>query len=99
MSEDISWLNHAITAALAAVGTFGLMVAGAFVRLWRHEERIKAIEDSAQERSAALSSLADKVDQHHAVTVERSDSSNAEIRADLRIIQARCFATNHEEHR
>lgn len=97
MSEDVSWLNHAVGAAFAAVGTFGLMVAGAFARLWRHEERIKALEDSAQARSAALTSLADKVDTHHSATVERIDSMSAEIRADLRVIQARCFATNHED--
>ncbi len=68
MSEDVSWLNHAITAALAAVGTFGLMVAGAFARLWRHEGRIKALEDGRAAHSTAIDSLAEKVDAHHAAT-------------------------------
>lgn len=97
MSEEVSWLNHAVGAALAAIGTFGLMVAGAFVRLWRHEERIKSLEESAQSRSAAVDALSKKVDGHYSATVERIDNMSAEIRADLRIIQARCFATNHED--
>lgn len=99
MSEEVSWLNHAITAALAAVGTFGLMVAGAFVRLWRHEERIKAIEDSAQERADALTSLSEKVDAYHAATGERIDTSLEGVRSDLRIIMSRCLTVEHGDRR
>ncbi len=98
MSEDVSWLNHAITAALAAVGTFGLMVAGAFARLWRHEERIKALEDGRTTHATAIDALAAKVDDHHASTAERIDSMGAEIRADLRVIMSRCLTVDHSRH-
>lgn len=98
MSEDVSWLNHAITAALAAVGTFGLMVAGAFARLWRHEERIKALEDGRTTHATAIDALAEKVDNHHASTAERIDTMGAEIRADLRVIMSRCLTVDHSRH-
>lgn len=98
MSEDVSWLNHAITAALAAVGTFGLMVAGAFARLWRHEERIKALEDGRTTNATAIDALAAKVDDHHASTAERIDTMGAEIRADLRVIMSRCLTVDHSRH-
>ena len=98
MSEEVSWLNHAVGAALAALGTFTLMVGGAIARLWRHEERIKALEGTQASRSAALDALAEKVDSHHASTAERIDTMGAEIRADLRVIMSRCLTVDHSRH-
>lgn len=68
MSEEVSWLNHAVTATLAALGGFAVMVGGAISRLWGHEGRIKALEDGRAAHSTAIDSLAEKVDAHHAAT-------------------------------
>lgn len=97
MDEEVSWLNHAVGAAIAALGGFALMVGGAIARMWRHEERIKALETGALARSAALDSLAEKVDSHHASTAERIDAMGAEIRADLRVIMSRCLTIGHQD--
>lgn len=98
MAEEVSWLNHAVGAALAALGAFALMVGGAIARLWRHEERIKALEDGRTTNATAIDALAAKVDDHHASTAERIDTMGAEIRADLRVIMSRCLTVDHSRH-
>lgn len=98
MSEEVSWLNHAVGAALATMGAFALMVGGAIARLWRHEERIKALEGTQASRSAALDALAEKVDSHHAATTDRIDAMGEGIRADLRLIISRCLTIDHGRH-
>ena len=98
MTEEVSWLNHAATAALTALGAFTLMVGGAIARLWRHEERIKALEDSHASRAAALDALSEKVDANHAAISERIDYNFEGIRSDLRVILSRCLTVDHGRH-
>lgn len=98
MSEDVSWLNHAVSAAIAALGAFVLMLGGAIARLWGHEGRIKALEDSAKSRSEAMTALSEKVDAHHAATSERIDAGLEGVRSDLRVIMSRCLTVDHSRH-
>ena len=97
MAEEVSWLNHAVTATLAALGGFAVMVGGAIARLWGHEGRIKALEDIQAARSAALTALSEKVDAHHAATSIRIDEGLENIRVDLRVILSHFLSHERRE--
>ena len=88
-SHAIDWIWGV---ALAISGVLG----GAFVRLWRHEERIKALEAANLERTEAIHALGRKVDDNHGDIGSRIDSMSNEIRADLRVIMSRCLTVNHQ---
>jgi hypothetical protein len=81
---------------LALVGAF-VTVSGAIVRIWRHEERIKALEAASAAKLAVISGLGNKVDDNHTAITTRLDLAVKEIRDDLRIIMTRCLAVNHRE--
>lgn len=98
MAEEVSWLNHAVTATLAALGGFAVMVGGAIARLWGHEGRIKALEDGRTAHATAIDDLVKKVDAHHSATTERIDALGEGIRADLRVILSRCLTLDHKRH-
>lgn len=97
MTEEVSWLNHAVSAALAALGGFALIVGGAVSRLWGHEGRIKALEDVRATHATAIDDLVKKVDAHHTATAERIDQLGEGIRSDLRVILSRCLSVSHPE--
>ncbi len=98
MAEEVSWLNHAVTATLAALGGFAVMVGGAIARLWRHEERIKALEAGRTAHATALDALAEKVDANHAAISEHIDYNFESVRSDLRVILSRCLSVDHGRH-
>ena len=97
MTEEVSWVNHAVSAALAALGGFALIVGGAVSRLWGHEGRIKALEDGRTSHASALDALSQKVDANHAAISDRLDNNFESIRSDLRIVIARCMSVSHPE--
>lgn len=86
-TDDI--YQHAIDWIWAAVAGAFIAVSGAIVRIWRHEERIKALEAANTERSGALRDLTRKVDDNHADIGNRIDELGQDIRADLRVILGR----------
>ena len=81
---------------VSLVGAF-VTVAGAIIRIWRHEERIKALEAASSHKLAIFSGLADKVDTNHEAITERLDAAVKEIREDLRIIMTRCLMVTHRK--
>jgi hypothetical protein len=97
-NHGVNWLNYAITTTLTATGTALALMGGAYVRLFRHEERIKTLEEHHANKVKALSDLSDKIDLNHEATRERIDSVAAEIRSDLRIIMQRCMAFGPKDH-
>ena len=98
MTEEVSWLNHAVTATLAALGGFAVMVGGAIARLWGHDGRIKALEDVRTSHASAIDALAEKVDANHAAISERIDHNFESVRSDLRIVISRCLTVDHGRH-
>lgn len=80
---------HAIDWIWAALAGAFVTVSGAIVRLWRHEERIKSLENANAQRVEALRDLTRKVDENHNDIGGRIDAMGQEIRADLRLLMTR----------
>lgn len=68
LNHAIDWLLGLATAAIAAVS-------GAIMKIWRHEERLKA--------------LAEKVDNNHNSLTDRLAGATEDIRADIRMLTNR----------
>lgn len=86
--------QHAIDWIWAAlVGAF-VTVSGAIIKVWRHEERIKALEAQHAEKINVLSDLTGKIDSNHEALTDRLASAVEDIRADLRVITTRCLMAN-----
>ena len=81
----IDWLWAVVAGAIVVTGR-------AFVRIWRHEERIKALENVTDHHSLSLQDLSDKVDKSHHETRNHIDSRFEEVRNDLRLIMGRCLS-------
>lgn len=81
---------------VALVGAF-ITVAGAIIRIWRHEERLKALEAASNHKLTIFNGLADKVDMNHEAITDRLDAAVKEIREDLRIIMTRCLMVRHKD--
>lgn len=80
--KALDWLWMVAIAVATVVGR-------AFVRIWRHEERIKALEAARSNEAKALSDLAKVVYENHESTREQLTDAMSEIRADLRIIMSK----------
>jgi hypothetical protein len=91
-TRALDWLWAVIAGAFVLVGR-------AFVRLYRHEERIQSLEASRAERIRQMADLAEKVDANHQDTTARLDAIAEDIRADLRIIMNRCLMGTHRDTR
>lgn len=73
-------------------------IGGAFMRVWRHEERIKALEAARAAEVKALADLSDVVHSNHESTREQLTDAMREIRADLRLIMNRCLVLTHRDN-
>ena len=88
--------QHALDWVWAAlVGAF-VTVAGAIIRLWRHEERIKALEAQHVEKVTVLSNLSTQIDANHEALTDRLAAAVEDIRADLRVLTTRCLTINRK---
>ena len=92
---DVSWVDHALDWMWAVIASAAAVLGGAIVRLWRHEERLKALEVTAKERAEVLQDLSEKVDRNHSSVTDRIDALGKDIRDDLRIIMGRCLNVTH----
>ena len=81
----------------AVVAGAAMVLGRAFVRIYRHEERIKSLEEARDQHSHALIDLSEKVDRAHHATRTHIDSRFEEIRDDLRIIMNRCLMISHDK--
>ena len=89
--------NHALDWVWAALVAAFVTVAGAIIRLWRHEERIKALESQHHEKISVLSTLTGKIDANHEALTDRLAAAVEDIRADLRVITTRCLTVRRRE--
>ena len=88
--------QHALDWVWAAlVGAF-VTVAGAIIRLWRHEERLKALEAQHVEKVTVLSNLSTQIDANHEALTDRLAAAVEDIRADLRVLTTRCLTINRK---
>ena len=89
--------QHALDWVWAAlVGAF-VTVAGAIIRLWRHEERLKALEAQHVEKVTVLSNLSTQIDANHEALTDRLAAAVEYIRADLRVITQRCLMVSRKD--
>lgn len=82
LDHAIDWLLGLVTAAIIAV-------AGAIMKVWRHEERIKALEAHHNNHDDTLKALSDKVDHNHNSLTDRLAEATEDIRADIRVLTNR----------
>jgi uncharacterized protein involved in exopolysaccharide biosynthesis len=87
-----------VSATLAALGAVFALMGGAYVRLFRHEERIRSLEDHHANKVKAIADLSERMDANHEATRARIDAVANEIRADLRIIMQRCISLTPKDH-
>jgi hypothetical protein len=87
--------HHALDYIWIALSGAFVTVLGAIIKIWRHEERIKALEVQHSEKISVLSNLTTKIDKNHEALTDRLASSVEDIRADLRIITSRCLMASH----
>jgi len=94
-ADDI--YTRAIDWAWALVAGAAMVLGRAFVRIYRHEERIKSLEQTRDQHASALADLTEKVDSSHQATRTHIDSRFEEVRDDLRIIMGRCLSISHDK--
>lgn len=104
--SEIHWLDHLVEGVVAAVGGLAVLIGASIVRLWKHDERLRAIEERHlalearnDKRDEAIAELSRKVDETHAFTTERIDHMFTEIRKDLRVITTKCLAFGKHDDR
>ena len=97
MDANSDVFHHAIDWVWAALVAAFVTVAGAIIRLWRHEERIKALEAQHVEKINVLSTLTGKIDANHEALTDRLASAVEDIRADIRVITTRCLMVGRRE--
>jgi chromosome segregation ATPase len=90
-------IDHAINALWAAIVGATTIIGAAIVRLWRHEERLKALEANHNRASETLSELSTKIDHNHNAITDRLASAVEDIRADLRVITQRCLMVGRDD--
>ena len=89
-SRALDWLWAIVAGATVVLGR-------AFVRIWRHEERIKSLEQSREERIRTMAHMSQTIEANHRETTNRLDALGEDIRRDLRIIMTRCLAVPHDK--
>lgn len=95
MDTNNDIFHHAIEWVWAVISGAAIVIGGAVVRLWRHEERIRTLEGYHLQKLSVLERLSDKVDANHLDTAARLDDLAKEIRADLRVIINRFLTVGH----
>jgi hypothetical protein len=89
--------DHAIQWLVGVASAATIAISGAIVKLWRHEERIKALESLHRDQADTLASVSEKIDKNHEAITDRLAGAVEDIRADLRIITQRCLTVMHSD--
>jgi hypothetical protein len=97
MDSNNDLLHHALDWLWAVVAGVFIIISGAIVRLWRHEERIKTLEEHHLQKINVLSDLSSKVDRNHSEITARLDLGLGEIRDDIRVLTTRCLSFTHQK--